>query len=43
MGLAPRFTGRLGTHRFLDMGGGHEVIFTNPEALVAKLIEAARD
>jgi pimeloyl-ACP methyl ester carboxylesterase len=42
-GWRPRFTDRLGKHRFLDVGGGHELIFTNPEGLAAKLIEAARD
>jgi pimeloyl-ACP methyl ester carboxylesterase len=42
-GWHPRFTDRLGDHRFLEMPGSHEVIFTNPGGLAAKIIEAARD
>jgi hypothetical protein len=36
-------TSRLGMYRFLQMPGGHEVMFTNPDGLAAKIIEAGRD
>ena len=36
-------TSRLGMYRFLQMSGGHEVMFTNPDGLAAKIIEAGRD
>jgi hypothetical protein len=34
---------RLGLFRLVQMPGSHEVIFTNPGVLAAKLIEAGRD
>jgi len=34
---------RLGLFRLVQMPGSHEVIFTNPAGLAAKLIEAGRD
>jgi pimeloyl-ACP methyl ester carboxylesterase len=39
----PRMTSRLGMYRFLQMPGGHEVMFTNPDGLAAKIIQAGRD
>ncbi|MBI2803015.1 MAG: alpha/beta hydrolase [Gammaproteobacteria bacterium] len=42
-GWHPRMSNRLGVYRLVQMAGGHEVLFTNPAGLAAKLIEAARD
>lgn len=42
-GWHPRMSSRLGLHRFVQMRGGHEVIFTNPTGLAAKIVEAGRD
>jgi pimeloyl-ACP methyl ester carboxylesterase len=42
-GYHPGMTSRLGLFRFLQMPGGHEVIFTNPSGLADKIIEAGRD
>ena len=39
----PRFPARLGLCRLVQMPGGHEACFTNPQLLAAKIIEAARD
>ncbi len=39
----PRFPARLGLCRLVQMPGGHEACFTNPELLATKIIEAARD
>lgn len=39
----PRFPSRLGLCRLVQMPGGHEACFTNPELLAEKIIEAARD
>ena len=39
----PRFTARLGLCRLVQMPGGHEACFTNPELLAAKIVEAGRD
>jgi len=39
----PRMSSRLGLFRLVQMPGRHEVIFTNPGGLAAKLIEAGRD
>jgi hypothetical protein len=33
---------RLGTFKLLEMEGGHDVLFTRPEELADKLIEAIR-
>ena len=42
-GWHPRFTNRLGLCRLVQMPGSHEVMFTNPGALAAKIVEAGRD
>ena len=42
-GWHPRMSSRLGLFRLVQMPGSHEVIFTNPGGLAAKLIEAGRD
>lgn len=39
----PMMTSRLGLYRFLQMSGGHELLFTNPYGLADKLLEAGRD
>jgi pimeloyl-ACP methyl ester carboxylesterase len=39
----PRMSSRLGLYRLVQMPGSHEVIFSNPAGLAAKLIEAGRD
>jgi len=39
----PRMSSRLGTFKFLEMDGSHEVMFTRPEELVDKIIEASFD
>jgi pimeloyl-ACP methyl ester carboxylesterase len=42
-GWHPRMSGRLGLYRLVQMPGSHEVLFTNPTGLAAKLEEAGRD
>ena len=42
-GWHPRMTARLGLYRLVRMPGGHELLFTNPEGLAEKIIEAGRD
>jgi len=42
-GWHPRMSGRLGLHRLVQMPGSHESIFTNPDLVAQKLIEAGRD
>jgi len=42
-GWHPRMSSRLGLYRLVQMPGSHEVMFTNPAGLAAKIIEAARD
>jgi pimeloyl-ACP methyl ester carboxylesterase len=42
-GWHPRMSGRLGLCRLVQMPGSHEVLFTNPEGLAVKLVEAGRD
>ena len=42
-GWHPRMTSRLGQHRFLEMPGSHEVMFTNPQGLADTIIEACID
>ncbi|WP_242888691.1 alpha/beta fold hydrolase [Actinomadura litoris] len=42
-GWHPRLSGRLGLHRLVQMPGSHEVIFTAPERLAEKIVEAGRD
>ena len=39
----PRMSSRLDPYRFHQMPGGHELMFTNPQALANKLIEAGQD
>ena len=39
----PRFSARLGLCRIVQMPGGHEALFSAPELLAAKIIEAGRD
>jgi hypothetical protein len=39
----PRMSSRLGNFKFLEMGGSHEVMFTRPEELAAKILEASFD
>jgi pimeloyl-ACP methyl ester carboxylesterase len=42
-GWHPRMSNRLGLFRLVQMPGSHEVIYTNPEGLAEKIIEAGRD
>lgn len=42
-GWHPRMSSRLGLYRLVNMPGSHEVIYTNPTGLAAKIIEAGRD
>ncbi|MFQ5695486.1 MAG: alpha/beta fold hydrolase [Terriglobia bacterium] len=42
-GWHPRMSSRLGLFRLVQMPGSHEVLFTNPEGLAEKFIEAGRD
>jgi hypothetical protein len=42
-GSHPRMSSRLGLYRFLQMHGGHELLFTNPNGLADKIIEAGCD
>lgn len=42
-GWHPRMLNRLGLCRLVQMPGGHEVLFSNPAGLAAKIIEAGRD
>ena len=42
-GWHPRMTSRLGLYRFVQMPGGHELLFSNPNGLADKIIEAGRD
>ena len=39
----PRFPARLGLCRLVQMPGGHEACFTNPQLLAQKIMEAGRD
>jgi pimeloyl-ACP methyl ester carboxylesterase len=39
----PRMSSRLGTSRLLEMNGSHEVMFTRPQELAVKLVEASAD
>jgi hypothetical protein len=36
-------TSRLGEHRFLQMPGSHEVMFTNPRGLADTIVETCID
>jgi pimeloyl-ACP methyl ester carboxylesterase len=42
-GWHPRMSSRLGLYRLVQMPGSHEVIYTNPKGLAAKIVEAGRD
>jgi pimeloyl-ACP methyl ester carboxylesterase len=42
-GWHPRMSNRLGQFRLVQMPGGHEVMFTNPQLLADKIIVAGRD
>jgi pimeloyl-ACP methyl ester carboxylesterase len=42
-GWHPRMSNRLGYFRLVQLPGGHEVMFTNPELLATKIEEAGRD
>ncbi|OBF59358.1 salicylate esterase [Mycobacterium sp. 852002-50816_SCH5313054-b] len=42
-GWHPRMSSRLGLYRLVQMPGSHELIFTNPNLLTDKIIEAGRD
>ena len=42
-GWHPRMSNRLGLYRLVQMPGSHEVMYTNPKGLAAKIIEAGRD
>lgn len=42
-GWHPRMSSRLGPFRFVQMPGGHEVMFSNPVGLAEKIIVAGRD
>ena len=39
----PRMSSRLGTFKFLEMDGSHEVMFTRSEELADKILEASFD
>jgi pimeloyl-ACP methyl ester carboxylesterase len=39
----PRMSQRLGLFRLVEMSGGHEAMFTNPDLLALKILEAGRD
>jgi len=42
-GWHPRMSSRLGLYRLVQMPGSHEVMYSNPEGLAEKIIEAGRD
>lgn len=42
-GWHPRMSSRLGLYRLVQMPGSHEVMFSNPQALAQKIVEAGRD
>ena len=39
----PRMSSRLGLYRLVQLPGSHEVMFSDPELLAAKIVEAGRD
>lgn len=39
----PRMSSRLGMYRLVQLPGSHEVMFSNPTLLAAKIVEAGRD
>jgi pimeloyl-ACP methyl ester carboxylesterase len=42
-GFHPRMSSRLGLYRLVQMPGSHELIFSDPNRLADKIIEAGRD
>jgi len=42
-GWHPRMSNRLGLYRLVQMPGSHEVMYTDPAGLAAKIVEAGRD
>jgi pimeloyl-ACP methyl ester carboxylesterase len=42
-GWHPKMSSRLGLFRLVQMPGSHEVIFSNPNGLAEKILEAGRD
>ncbi|MBC3191153.1 alpha/beta hydrolase [Pseudonocardia sp. C8] len=42
-GWHPRMSSRLGAYRLVQLPGSHEVMFTAPELLARKIVEAGRD
>jgi pimeloyl-ACP methyl ester carboxylesterase len=42
-GFHPRMSNRLGLYRLVQMPGSHELLFSDPNRLADKLIEAGRD
>jgi pimeloyl-ACP methyl ester carboxylesterase len=42
-GWHPRFSSRLGLYRLVQLPGGHETLYTNPQLLAEKIQEAGRD
>ena len=42
-GWHPRMSNRLGLYRLVQMPGSHEVMYSNPEGLAEKIVEAGRD
>jgi pimeloyl-ACP methyl ester carboxylesterase len=43
LGWHPRLSEKLGLFRLVQMSGGHEVCFTDPEGLAASILAAGRD
>jgi hypothetical protein len=43
MGFHPRMSSRLGLYRLVQMPGSHELIYSDPDRLADKLIEAGRE
>ena len=43
LGWHPRLSEKLGFFRFVSCQGSHETLFTNPELLAEKIIQAGRD
>lgn len=42
-GWHPRMSSRLGMYRLVQLPGSHELLFSNPAGLAAKIVEAGRD
>jgi hypothetical protein len=39
----PQMSSRLGTFKLIEMDGSHEVMFTHPEELTDRMIEASSE